>query len=128
MAIVRVEAATHWTAEERRQVLAALQAGVVAALAVPAGDPTISIVEVPGTSMLVPEHASAQYALVTVTLFAGRSVDAKRVLCRALTEALTAGGVPAGDVDVVLVEQPLENWARAGVLACDRDLGFEIDV
>ncbi|MFN2490705.1 MAG: tautomerase family protein [Actinomycetota bacterium] len=60
--------------------------------------------------------------VVTVQLWAGRTLDQKRALVAALTEAMVehADADPSG-LHVVLQEVPPENWARAGVLGVDRD-------
>jgi 4-oxalocrotonate tautomerase len=56
-----------------------------------------------------------------VELFAGRSVELKRRLAAALTEATVAtlGGSPAG-VQVIFVEVERHNWATGGTLWSDQ--------
>ncbi len=59
--------------------------------------------------------------VVTVQMWKGRSVDDKRKLTRAITDAMVeyAGAKPDG-LHVIIQEYDLENWARAGVLGVDR--------
>ncbi len=59
--------------------------------------------------------------VVTVQLWEGRTLDQKRALVEAITEAMIehAGADPSG-LHVILQEIPKENWARAGVLGVDR--------
>jgi phenylpyruvate tautomerase PptA (4-oxalocrotonate tautomerase family) len=66
--------------------------------------------------------------VVTISLFVRRSVDTKRRLCQPITRALSAVDVPAIDVDIVIHEAALENWARSGILASERELGFDVDI
>ncbi|MGI8535391.1 MAG: 2-hydroxymuconate tautomerase [Mycobacteriales bacterium] len=58
---------------------------------------------------------------VTVHMWEGRSVDQKRALTRAITEAMVehAGAKPDA-LHVVISEYPMDNWARGGVLGIDR--------
>jgi 4-oxalocrotonate tautomerase len=58
--------------------------------------------------------------VVTIQLFEGRTVEQKRKLVRAVTDALVehAGARPDA-LHVILQEVPRENWGRAGVLAVD---------
>lgn len=58
---------------------------------------------------------------VTVHMWEGRSTAQKRALTRAITDAMVehAGAKPDG-LHVAIQEYPTENWARAGVLGCDR--------
>ena len=56
-----------------------------------------------------------------VELFAGRTVEQKRALAQALTEATvkTLGG-SADAVDVIFCDVQRHDWATAGVLWSDR--------
>lgn len=58
---------------------------------------------------------------IRVELFAGRTVDQKRALAHALTEATvrTLGGSADG-VDVVFVDVERHNWATSGQLWADK--------
>ncbi len=58
---------------------------------------------------------------VVVHLWEGRSVDQKRALTRAITEAMGEHADANPDaLHVALQEYPRENWARNGVLGVDR--------
>lgn len=59
--------------------------------------------------------------VVTVQLWEGRTLEQKRALVRAITDAMVehAGARPEG-LHVILQEIPRENWARAGLLGVDR--------
>jgi 4-oxalocrotonate tautomerase len=59
--------------------------------------------------------------VVTVQLWEGRTVEQKRRLVRAITEAMVEHADAKPDaLHVVLQEIPRENWGRAGVLGVDR--------
>jgi phenylpyruvate tautomerase PptA (4-oxalocrotonate tautomerase family) len=76
-----------------------------------------------------PPDKSDKYTLIEITLFTGRSIEAKRKLYRAIVRNLSALGVPPMDIKIVLVEVATENWGvRGGKAASDIDLGFEIKV
>ncbi len=69
------------------------------------------------------------YTHVSIDAFAGRSLDAKRALYRAIVANLGRLGVPADHVKILLRELPRENWGiRGGQAGCDVDLGFKVDV
>jgi len=59
--------------------------------------------------------------VVTVQLWEGRTVEQKRALVQAITEAMVehAGARPDA-LHVILQEIPRENWGLAGVLGVDR--------
>jgi len=77
-----------------------------------------------------PERARPElYTHVSIDAFAGRSLDAKRALYRAIVANLGPLGIPADHVKILLRELPRENWGiRGGQAACDVDLGFKVEV
>lgn len=59
--------------------------------------------------------------VVTVQMWEGRTVDQKRKMATAITNALVEHGNMRPDgLHVIFQEIPVESWARAGVLGCDR--------
>ena len=69
------------------------------------------------------------YTHVSIDAFAGRSLDAKRALYRAIVANLGRLGIPADHVKILLRELPRENWGiRGGQAGCDVELGFKVDV
>jgi phenylpyruvate tautomerase PptA (4-oxalocrotonate tautomerase family) len=131
MAIVRVEFCWPASPTVRRDVIEALGQHVAETLQVPPGDPTVIALAHAADDVVGPEQAGDHCTIVTVTLFAGRSVATKRRLYRAIMAVLAARGVPPDDVLMVLHEVPVGDWgvgAGGGVPASDVDLGFKIDV
>lgn len=58
--------------------------------------------------------------LIRVELFGGRSVEQKRALAMALTEAATRTlGVPPDSVDVMFFDIARHDWATSGALWSD---------
>ncbi len=58
--------------------------------------------------------------VVTVEMWPGRSVEQKRKLTKAITDAMIEHADAKPDaLHVIIHEVPLENWARAGVLGVD---------
>lgn len=59
--------------------------------------------------------------VVTVQLWKGRTLEQKRALVKAITDAMVehAGANPDA-LHVILQEISRENWGRAGVLGVDR--------
>jgi phenylpyruvate tautomerase PptA (4-oxalocrotonate tautomerase family) len=69
------------------------------------------------------------YTHISIDAFAGRSLDAKRSLYKAIVTNLESLGIPKDHVKILLREIGKENWGiRGGQAGCDVDLGFKIDV
>ena len=71
-----------------------------------------------------------QYTLIMITVFKGRSFEAKKLLYKKIVENLQQDpGINPMDVTIVLNEQPLENWGiRGGIPASEANLGFNVKV
>jgi phenylpyruvate tautomerase PptA (4-oxalocrotonate tautomerase family) len=129
MPLIRVEIREGWSPAEKAGLLDAIHAAAVEALRIPDEDRTQMLTEHPAEAFEIPPGKGERFTLVEVTMFAGRSLDAKRRLYRAVVRNLGRLGVPASDVLTVLHEVPLENWGiRGGTPASDVDLGFEVGV
>ncbi len=61
-------------------------------------------------------------AVVIVMLWEGRTVEQKRDLARAITDAVEEhAGITRESLQVVIQDYPREDWATGGVLAIDKD-------
>jgi phenylpyruvate tautomerase PptA (4-oxalocrotonate tautomerase family) len=110
-------------------VIHAVQSALREALQLPEWDRTLRLIEHQPSHFACPPGKGPRYTLVEVTLFAGRSMDAKRSLYDAIVRNLGALGVPADDIKITLIEVPPENWGiRGGQPASEISLGFKIDV
>lgn len=69
------------------------------------------------------------YTHISIDAFAGRSLEAKRNLYKAIVNNLEPLGIPKDHVKILLREIQKENWGiRGGQAGCDVDLGFKIEV
>ena len=128
MPVVHIHVARGRPAGERKAVLDGVHAALVEAFRIPEHDRNQLLHEHD------PEHFESAkgpgFTLVELTVFPGRSDDAKRALYAALVRNLRAApGIPPEQVLVVLHEPPLVNWGiRGGKAACDVELGFAVKV
>jgi phenylpyruvate tautomerase PptA (4-oxalocrotonate tautomerase family) len=129
MPLIRVEIREGWSRAEKARLLDAIHAAAVEALRIPDEDRTQILTEHPTDAFEFPPCKGYRFTLIQVTMFAGRSLDAKRRLYQAVVGNLGRLGIPPSDVLIVLHEVALENWGiRGGTPASDVDLGFEVDV
>jgi phenylpyruvate tautomerase PptA (4-oxalocrotonate tautomerase family) len=132
MALVRIEVLEGRSAKEKQELLAAVHDALVASLHVPPGDPTLRIIEHDPANFqgpTVPYATSGRYTLVEITMFAGRSEDAKRALYQEIVRRFAAIEIPTEDVAIVLLESPQHNWGvRGGHPASEVELGFNVEI
>jgi phenylpyruvate tautomerase PptA (4-oxalocrotonate tautomerase family) len=129
MPLVRIDVIRGRSAEQKKALLAAVHDALVEGLHVPDWDRTQRLHELAPEDFERPPGKSDTYTLVEISMFPGRSLDAKRRLYQAIVRNLGQLGTAPSDVFIVLHEPPMENWGvRGGIPASEIDLGFEIRV
>ncbi len=77
-----------------------------------------------------PPGKSNNVTIIELTVFRGRSAEAKKMLYRTIVDNLAkAPGIPGDNITIVLHEPPMENWGiRGGQPANEVHIGFKVDV
>ena len=115
--------------DDPSRLIEAVHSALQEALKIPPHDRVLRLVEHAPSHFAVPPGRGERYTLIEVTMFSGRSLDARRKLYRAIVQNLATLGIPATDIKITLIETPPENWGlRGGIPASEIDLGFKIDV
>ena len=126
---VLAEVRKGWIADGGPRLLDASHAGIVEALRTPEDDKVLRLVQHPPEDFAIPGSAGERYTHIEITMFAGRTLAAKRELYRAVVRNLERFGVPPDDVKIILIEVAPESVGmRGGIAACDLDIGYEIKV
>ena len=126
MPLVQIEVLKGRSASEKKALFDAVHDALVATVKIPEDDRVQRLIEHDKADFEAP---SAAFTIVRVTMFPGRSDEAKRALYKAIVGALESLGIPRNDVFIVLDEPPLENWGiRGGTPASEVDLGYELEV
>jgi len=129
MPSARIEVRKKWNRSEKDQMILALQESMVECLKIPEHDKLIRFLEHEPEDFVVPPGCSDNYTLVEISLFSGRTLDAKRALYKSVVSKFTAIGIPKKDILIVLHDVPRDNWGiRGGIPASEVDLGFKIEV
>lgn len=129
MPLAKIETRRPWPAKQELALMDAVYESFREALKVPEGDRQIRYIEHRPEHFGVPPGKTENATLVEITMFPGRSLDAKRALYAAIVRRFEALGIAPADVMIVLNEPPLDNWGlRGGVPASELDLGFNLKV
>lgn len=76
-----------------------------------------------------PDDRGADYTIIEISLFEGRSDAAKRALIAELFERIERdAGTPPHSVEVTITETPRVNWGIRGRNAEDLSLGYRVEV
>ncbi|MEH3139908.1 MAG: tautomerase family protein [Mycobacterium kyogaense] len=126
-----IDVRRRYCADDEIAIIDAVHEALVVAFQIPRADKHVRLIShEPHRFAHNPNLAQPElYTFVAVDCFAGRSVQAKRSLYREIVNRLSALGIPADHVTIVVRESALENWGiRGGQAACDVDLGFDVTV
>lgn len=128
MPSTRIETCAGWLAGRQPEVIEAAQRALIEGLRIPETDRCVRLLEYPPDCFVAPPDRGPRYTLVEISMFAGRSLEAKRRLYAALLRELTPFGLAPRDLKVVVHDEPRENWSAGGVALSDVEIGFKIDV
>ncbi|MDC9826126.1 tautomerase family protein [Devosia sp. ZB163] len=128
MPSTRIETRAGWIGDRHEALIAAVQRAIVEGIRIPEGDRDIRVLEYPPHAFAPPPGRGANYTVVEISMFSGRSHDAKRRLYGALARELAAFGVDIADLKVVIHDTPRENWGLRGQSAADIELSFKVEV
>lgn len=131
MPSVLIEVRRQYPAEQEARLIEAVHAALRQAFRIPPDDRTIRLwMHDPERFACPPDLDKPDfYTLISIDCFAGRSLDAKRALYKAIVDNLEPFGIPRNHVMILIREAPPQNWGiRGGQAASDVDLGFKVDV
>ena len=129
MAHAKIEVRKSRSSAEIADLIDAVYQALLEALKVPEDDNQIRYIEHKPEHFVVPPGKRENYTFVEITLFPGRSLDAKRKLYQSIVRRFGELGIVPSDIVIVLNEPSLDNWGiRGGVPASEIDLGFKVGV
>ena len=115
--------------EFRKSILDVVHSSLVIAFKIPDHDRNQRIIEIDPDNYEFPPGKSNNYMTIEMTVFPGRSIEAKGTLYKEIVTGLKALGISSDDILTVLYEPPLQNWGiRGGYPANEVDIGFKLDV
>ena len=130
MPLVRVEIYKGKSDEYRRAILDGIHSALVEAIKIPDHDRMQRLYELDHSHFERSGSKSEKVTIIEITLFKGRSLEAKKNLYKAIVRNLERSpGIIGNDIVIVLHEPTMDNWSlRDGLPASESDVGFKVDV
>ena len=129
MAQVKVYALRATLARHRTALSEAIHVSVMEALSYPREKRFHRFIALEPEEFVFPADRGEQYTIIEISLFAGRSVSAKKALIRALFANIErATGITPQDVEITIFETPRENWGIRGTPGDELALGYKVEV
>lgn len=76
-----------------------------------------------------PSDRSDEYTIIEISIFEGRSAEAKRNLIRQLFENIhSSTGIAEQDIELTIFETPKSHWGIRGKPGDELSLNYKVDV
>ena len=114
----------------KRELLStAIHQSVMSALDYPAEKKFHRFISLDKGDFIYPDDRSENYLIIEISMFEGRSVEAKKSLIRALFSNIEADlGISPQDVEITILETPKQNWGIRGKPGDELVLGYKVEV
>lgn len=119
MPVTLIELSQSINLENKQRLVEFVHTTMVEILKVPESDRLIRVIEYDSDNFYPPLNASDKYALITITMFPGSSLEAKKLLYQKLCKGLEIFGFSPTDTRIVINEISAENWGLRGGLSGD---------
>ncbi len=128
MPLVQISIRKCYSAAEKGLINKALHQALLVAFKIPEHDFNHRIHEYEAENFPIPPGKTERYMIIEMTIFPGRSKQAKEFLFSEVCKNLAELSLSPEDILIVLHEPQLANWGINGVSAENMDLGFKLDV
>lgn len=113
----------------KAQLSDVIHACVVEALAFPPDKRFHRFFPLDAEDFFFPADRSARYTIIEISVFEGRSIEAKKHLIRLLFERThQAFGLSPNDLEITLTETPKHNWGLRGLPGDEIALSYKIEI
>lgn len=107
----------------------AIHESVVEALHYPRDKRAHRFFPMDASDFLAPAGRTDAYTIVEISMFEGRSVEAKKALIRLLFVRVEAAcGIGPNDLEITITETPRANWGFRGLPGDEHRLDYKVDV
>jgi phenylpyruvate tautomerase PptA (4-oxalocrotonate tautomerase family) len=106
----------------------AIHAAVVGALKLPKAKRFHRFIALEPDCFVTPADRTIDYTIIEVSMFEGRSTEAKKNLIRHLFRNVASVGVSISDLEITITETRQANWGIRGVPADELHLGYPVNV
>lgn len=128
MAQVKIFALESTLAGRQLEISVSIHAAVVEALSLPVEKRFHRFLPLTAENFFYPADRSDQYLIVELSMFEGRSIEAKKSLIRGLFSRLSEIGFEPQDVEITITETPRHNWGIRGQCGDELGLSYSVEV
>jgi phenylpyruvate tautomerase PptA (4-oxalocrotonate tautomerase family) len=119
MPVTLIELSQSINLEDKQQMVTFVHTTMVEVLKIPESDRLVRVIEYDSNNFYPPINASDKYALITISMFPGRTLESKKLLYQKLCQGLETFGFSPTDTRIIINEIPAENWGLRGGISGD---------
>lgn len=128
MPIVKISCFDIWSEKDRHDISQIIHESLLESFKIPQSDFNHRFEIFNENMWQIPESKTVKYILIEMTIFPGRSKEAKARLYKSILEKLLVKGINVNDCTIILYEPPLENWGLNGLRGDQEDIGFNVNI
>lgn len=129
MAQVKIYGNKKFLAASKGEISLAIHSAVMSALSYPPEKKFHRFIELEEGCFIYPEDRTEKYIIIEISMFEGRSVEAKKELIRGIYKNLeSAVGIAAQDIEITITETPKHNWGIRGKPGDELALNYKVEV
>lgn len=128
MSQIKIYAQQHTIQTYRQALSDAIHDALVDALQYPKDKRFQRFIGLSSEDFIYPQDRTENYTIIEISMFEGRSDDAKKQLIMQLFKNIEAIGIAPHSVEITIFETPKENWGIRGQHAPDLALNYKVNV
>ncbi|MBT2555556.1 tautomerase family protein [Arthrobacter sp. ISL-5] len=115
--------------QHRASLSSAIHTAIVATLDYPPEKKFQRFVPLTEDNFIYPEDRGGDYTIIEISMFEGRTEQAKRNLISELFARIEAeAGIDPHSLEITILESPRVNWGIRGVNAADLALNYHVNI
>jgi phenylpyruvate tautomerase PptA (4-oxalocrotonate tautomerase family) len=127
--VIRIYGLTNRLDPIKADLSKAIHDSMVEVLGMPRGKRAHRFIGLDAGSYFVPEGRSERYTVIEINMMAGRTADTRKALIKTLFRRIEADlGISPIDVEIIITEQPPENWGFRGMTGDEADIDYNLKV
>ncbi|XID74657.1 tautomerase family protein [Alkanindiges sp. WGS2144] len=129
MSQIKIYALKQTIQQQRQALSSAIHQALVSSLNYPVEKKFQRFIALATEDFIYPADRSAQYLIIEISMFEGRSVAAKKALIRQIFSNIQQDcGIDPQDVEITIFETPKHNWGIRGQCGDELALNYKVDV
>ncbi len=129
MSQIKVYALANTIAQHRQVLSDAIHSALVSCLNYPNEKKFQRFITLAPDDFIYPADRSANYTIIEISMFEGRSTDIKKAFIQQLFANIQQRcGIAPQDIEITITETPRHNWGIRGQCGDELNLNYKVDV